>query len=452
MQTKLWTRSRRQYFPGDPPRACYIEKNSEVAGTPLWPADAAFHPDRIEQNIKKAGAVLGKTGGRVFAGHISLTPRREVGTNGLDFVTQPRPLESTFVSGCLIPHEDIRESQIGFYPNEGTIPPFSETVKNLKGSWLCTNLGYFLTQRLMDAHPSLPRQQGYLGGFFIRRGREFVGYPPHFGTCGVGVTKRGRPLLIDNISLKGGSAYFDRARIDWKAGDINRRLIFTPALRTDRLIGGGKVNIVVFNEGTGTHPVPQIAYIKEGAIRPPAAGILFSLEKSAFKKLNIKPNAKVRFAFEPWFDKKLWEGLSACYEGLIQFLPNGQPDFGPWLHPNAILTQETFIPNHYRREPRAVLLQTPRYFGAFVFSGRYEHSIGVSFAELVPLLKKIIRKLTPEETGQKIIGLDSGSAAKLCLIINGEIFPLNWIAPGTRNRMGDPNGNTYSSLLLNIGN
>lgn len=456
MQTNLWTRSRRRYFPGDPPQDCYIEKNEELAGTPLWPLDPSFHPDPIAQNIQRTAALLKKIGGHCFAGHVPLKPERKV--NGLQIATRPTPLASAFVSGWLIPQEKISASQIGFYPKAGAIPPLAKTIEELKGTWLFINLGFFLTQKLIDAHNTRhpadeqlsPKAQGYLGGFFIRQGKELVGYPPHFGTCGVGVTKQGRPVLIDAVTLRGGSVWLDNTRLDWQAEDINKRLIFTPALTGKTPLGEGKINIVIFNEGTGTHPIPKIAYFKEGAIRQPAAGIVFSLEQSLFKKLNIQPTAHVRFEFEPWFDQKLWASFTTFYEGLIKFSPDGQPVFDPWLHPNAILTQETFIPNHYRREPRAVLVQTPRYFGAFVFSGRYEHSIGVSFAELVPLLKKIIGKLAPEESLQKIIGLDSGSAAKLCLIEAGKAFPLSWVAPGTRNRMGDPNGNTYSSLLLKL--
>lgn len=459
MEALNWQKVERQYFLGDPPRTCFIEKNPKVSGTPLWPNDPNLSVKKIESHLKKTKEILNQLGGDCFFGHIALNPERKVDATRLKTAAKPKRLETAFVSAFLLPSSSIQQTQVGFYPHKGEIPHLSETVKDLKGIWLLTNLGYFLTEKLIDAHNSRhPKGEqlsnndnGYLGGFFVRHGNEFIGYPPHFGTCGVGITKEGKPTLVDEVELKGGTVWFDDTKLDWKKEDIGH-FLFTPAFSTDTGIGENKVNIVIFNEGTGAYPVPKIAYIKEGAIRQPAAGIVFSLQKPLFKKLKIGTHSKIRFEFEPWFDKKLWDNFDCFYEGLLKLSPKGEPDFVPWLHPNACLTQETYIPNSYRREPRAVLIQTQNYFGAVAFSGRYEYSLGISFQEMGPIIERIVSQCSPKEKIQKMVSLDGGSSAKLCLIVDGNIKPLNWIAPGARNRMGDPNGNTYSALLLKIVN
>ncbi|MBI5299117.1 MAG: hypothetical protein HY877_02315 [Deltaproteobacteria bacterium] len=113
-----------------------------------------------------------------------------------------------------------------------------------------------------------------------------------------------------------------------------------------------------------------------------------------------------------------------------------------------MLTPST--PGPYRREPRTVLVKTANFFGAFAFSGRYEYSVGISFSEMAAALKAIIKKINVGENLEQVISLDGGSGAKICLVKNGKPEALNWVAPGFRNRMGDPNGNTYSCLMLKI--
>jgi len=497
MKTLHWQKVEKGYFHGDPPRPCYIEKNPAISGTPLWPKDRLCHPENIHLHVKAAQLALAKKGGHLFTGHVVLNQDREVDCENLRIQTTPKRLKTTFVSGFLMPTTSILGSQLGFHFLHGEPPLLKDVVRDLKGTYLLTNLGYFLTPGLIHTeeegglsyahnvrHPSdehlSPSDNGYLGGFFIRTADGFVGYPPHFGTAGVGITKDGKPILIDNISLKGGTVYFGNKKLNWEQGDVNPTdlstkpiAIFTPSFSNSSTrkaiknntwkdyrcsIGEGRINIVVCNIGQGLYPAPKIAYIQKGRILQPGASIVFSLKKGFFKKifpdgfetLLNNPTA-VRFQFEPWFDRKVWNNVSCFYEGLLSLPLQGDVDFGWYNHPHACLTQETFIPNHYRREPRAVLVKTPHCFGAFVFSGRYEYSLGISFKELVPILNKAIQKIAPQEMVEKIINLDGGSGVKLCLIENGEVKPLNWVAPGTRNRIGDPNGNTYSCMLLKIG-
>lgn len=458
MEALHWQKVSKQYFLGDSPKPCFIEKNPRISGTPLWPKDEQLDCKKIENNLSETRLLLEKTGGTVFWGHILLSPDRNIAPVELSLETKPRRLATTFLSGFLVPSTAIQKTQIGFYPYQGEVPSLNETVKNWQGSWLLTNLGYFLTQKLMDTHNERhpldehlsPNSKGYLGGFFIRQSEKFIAYPPHFGTCGVGITKAGKPVLVDEVLLQGGSVYFDEAKLDWKKEDVNKNILFTPALSTDQPMGENKVNVVIFNEGTGKYPVPKIAYIKKGAILQPAAGIVFSLDPAVFQKLNIRVNSRVRFEFEPWFDQTIWENLDCFYEGLLKLTPNQAVDFTDWLHPNACLTQETYIPNLYRREPRAALVQTQNYFGAIAFSGRYEYSLGISFREMGPIVNQLISRWNPQEKIQKLVSLDGGSSVKLCLVHNGEMKPLNWIAPGTRNRIGDPDGNTSSALLIQL--
>lgn len=487
METTHWKKISKRYFHGDPARTCFIEKNSAISGTPLWPKDPLFQPEAVETALKEVRKILKKSKGLVFQGHIPLQPDRETDPENISVLLKPRPLKTTFVSGFLFPKSSIQESRIGFYPHQGSTPLLAEITQDMQGVWLATNLGYFLTKRLIvtekegglsyshnSRHPAeehlQPGDNAYLGGFFLRNADSFEGYPPHFETAGCGVLRSGKPVVIDKVTLRGGVCHLDDLALKWNTEAVNPSdstgkpvVLYTPSFRTPAtakaiqkdqwreyrsILGNERINIVIINAGTGIHPRPKIAYVRDGSLLQPAGGIVLSLDRSWKNK--IPAGTSVRFEFEPWFDEKTWGNLACFYEGLMPLPAEGEPDFEAWLHPHACLTQETYVPNHCRREPRAVLVQTPRYFGAFCFSGRYEYSIGVSLKEMGPLVRHFVRKMKPGEEIEKIVSLDGGSGAKLCLVQSGNVKPLSWVAPGTRNRLGDPNGNTYSCLMLNI--
>ena len=476
----FWKKTKKQYFQKDPPKFCYIENDKKISGTPLWPKDPLFHPENLEIYLQIAKEEVQRVGGKFFSGHIPLSPTRTIKFPKDWLKNQPERLTTTFTSGFLLPATAVLESRAGFYIKEGEVPSLQETVKNMKGTWLLSNLGYFLTPKLIkeekegglatshnSRHPvdeHLPVTNNcYLGGFFIRNNNEWVVYQWNVWMGGVGITKEGKPVLVNDCTLRGGAVWIDDKKYAWNAGDVNPEtpnnkavIIYTPSLRTKgndwqnyrRFIGENRFNIIITNEGLGNYPQPKIAYVKAGSCLQPADAIVISLQK--YPDNIIDKNGFVRFEFEPWFDKKIWDNLACFYEGVLPLSPEGLKDFGVWQHPHACMTQETFIPNRYRREPRTVLVKTNKSFGAFAFSGRYEYSIGISFEELPLVLNKIVNHLAPDETIQQIMGLDGGSGAKLCLIKNGEVGALNWVAPGFRNRIGDPNGNTYSCLLLKI--
>ena len=425
METKRpgWRQTEKKYFSGEPSKSCFIEENSSFSGSPLWPQDPHFDADQITANLKTADEALKNIGGFTFAKHLLLNPNRSLGPSQMEWTEKPQKLATTFVSGFLLPTRMIRETKIGFYPKEGHIPSFKKIAENLKGTWLASNLGYFVTQKLIGVlnqrHNTdeylKPQDNSYLGGFFVRKGSDFIAYPPHFGTCGVGITKKGEPILVNDVRLKGGNVWIGSKKFEWAKKDINPKnpsgklmAIYTPSNTVEK-IGMDRINVVVINEGQGSYPVPKIAYIKDGELLQPAGAVVFSFEKGT---LTPHPDPlpqgerEIRFEFEPWFDKKLWNNLDYFYEGLMELSLDGEHDLSDWLHPNAILTQETFVPNPLRREPRNILIETENYFGAFAFSGRYEYSIGISFKEIVPVLKNIIRQIAPHEKVQKVFNLD----------------------------------------------
>ena len=465
-----WRQTEKQYFLEDPSKLCFIEENPDISGSPLWPSDSSFDADRITNHLNTTREALQKMGGFVFARHLVLNGERDLDSENLLWQETPSKLSTTFVSGFLFPRAAIRKAQIGFYPKEGKIPPFQESVQNLKGTWLASNLGYFVTPKLIrQLNARRPKEEhlqesdnSYLGGYFVRKKEGMIAYPPHFGTCGVGITKKGEPVLVKDVRLSGGTIEIGNQKFKWAKEDVNPQntagrtlAVYTPAHMAEK-IGEERINVVIVNEGQGTYPAPKIAYIKEGSFVQPPGAVVFSFAQGCHPRENGDPgipaSAGMTLNFDPWFDEKLWNNLDCFYEGLMNLSLDGQHDFSDWLHPNAILTQETFIPNPLRREPRNVLIETENYFGAFAFSGRYEYSIGISFVEIIPAIKNVLKQLAPKQNLQKVFSLDGGSGAKLCLVKNGEVGALNWVAPGMRNRLGDPNGNTYSCLLLNVVN
>ncbi len=301
-----WKTVPKQYFLEDPVRDCFVEQDDAIAGNPIWPYDDEFSPDTIDRNITIAREMLNEMGGELFASHVRLNPNRTV--DQLYYEDKPIRLETTFVSGFLIPDEAIIDSKLNFYPIDGTIPRLDKTLNTFKGTWLISNLGFFLTRKLIidkseggleyshnSRHPAdekLPEDaMTFLGGFFVREGNRFIGYPPLFGTTGVGVTNDGKVEIIDDIEIKGGTVKLNDVEITWlkddvnPTGDSNSNLkIYTPAYKTpttedfsrDRkwldyrpMIGEGRINVVVVNVGTGIQPEPNVAYIKDGSIQQP---------------------------------------------------------------------------------------------------------------------------------------------------------------------------------------
>lgn len=487
-----WQKIRKQYFKKIPAKLCYIENDTTVRGSPLWPKDSTFDSAKIARHLVKTKAILEKLGGQIFSGHIKLNSDRSLSRNSAFLLDRPERLATTFVSGFLIPTKKILDSSVGFFPSGGKIPALKKVVAAQKGTWLFTNLGYFLTKRLIVAeknggldysHNSRfpadqyldPKDNSYLGGYLLRQRGQEIAFPPPYSTGGVGITSEGRPVLIENVKLAGGTLSLAGKKIRWTAKDVNPAVVglrplalYTPGFATPdtekaiksgdwknykTIIGDGRVNVVVVNRGTGEYPVAKVAYVVDGALGQPASGLVLSFAKEFFARQFKKSpqGAKIAFDCDPWFAPKLWQQLTTFYEGLMPLNPEGPQEFGPWLHPHSALTQETYIPNFKRREPRIALVQTKSGFGAVAFSGRYEFSLGISFAEMAGVITSLFQKMAPQEKIEKIMSLDGGSGAKLCLIENGKAYALNWVAPGPRNPLGDPQGNTYSGLSMRVG-
>lgn len=482
MNTTHWQKVEKKYFKDDPVRPCYVESDTDRSGSPLWPRDERFHPEKISHNLELAHKELATVGGEVFYGHLKLSDDRKTFLN-FELEQNPTPLESVFVSAILIPTDKITSSEIGFHLKEGSIPKLSETIKHSDQMSVVTNLGHCITRNLIIKHSeggrdyshnqrhdfeeSLPESMNsYLGGFFVRGQNELIAGPVLFGTAGVGVRQNGQPVLIDDIKLKGGKVQIGEASFSWTAQDVNPEIasqpvvLYTPSFNAknsdtqnwknyEKRIGENRINIVIMNQGDGSKPVPIVAYVKEGSLKQPAGAVVLSLDNSLRNQLP-KQFTDVKFEFEPWFEKNLWDDLVCFYEGLIGFHKDGSPNFDQWKHPHAILTQETYIPNPIRREPRLCFAQMKNHFGIFVFSGRYQDSIGLSYQEVFPVIQGLLKQRKINETIESIICLDSGSSVKACLVKNNDVLPLNWVAPGSRNQMGDEQGNTHSTMTFQI--
>lgn len=489
-----WKCVPKKYFPDDPEKQCFVEEDASCAGSPLWPVDANFDPEIVTKQIQSVHQKITPHGGSAFGAHVSLKPDRSVPEGRLELQSEAQQLSTTFISGFHVPREMIQECRMGYTPSQGTIPGLSETAKTLDGTWLLTNLGYFLTRRLIVSpeegglqfsnNARLPHNQHlqpddlmYLGGFVDRKtGAEPAGFPPLFQTAGVAIDDQSQPHLISKTELRGGSVYFDGVAVQWSAADVDLTLadqrdviVYTPRFSTSSTkqaivsgrwkeyklsIGAERINVLIINRGTGKRPEPCVAYVVDGEIVQPSAGIVLSMRRDFFlEKFKINANWKkmqVKFDFEPWFEPALWQKLQTCYQGIMDLDRLSRYGLEDWEHPNSSLTQETLIANLYRREPRSALFETKNGFGAIVFSGRYEMSLGISLIEMKAYIEKFLAIFLPNLPIERVVSLDGGSGAKICLIDQGKVQALNWAAPGSRNQMGDPNGNTYSYMAMRL--
>ncbi len=482
MQTKHelkqgWKHVEQAYFQSDPTRACFVETDTSVAGTPLWPQGDDFNPMSVLANLEAARDFLQPTGGHVFWGNVALNHDRSV-PQSIKLLQQPERLTTTFVSGFLIPKTAIQDGREGFYLRGSQIPLLSDVVGEMKGNWLMSNLGYFMTPKLINppehggatyshnvrhakAEHLEPTDNCHLGGFLVREADRTIQYPPIFQGGAVAILKDGTPHLMSKTALQGGRVRISGHELSWTADDVNPAeigdrdvAIFNPTgtgpssdwLTHRYMVGEGRFNIVVTNRGTGNCPVPVVGYAVQGECLQPAGCILISVRKP----FAAKRGDDVQFDLDPWCDPEVFNQARYIYEGLLPIGTTSHVEFGPWKHPHGMLTQETFMFNAKQREPRAMLVQTERYFGAIAFSGRYELSLGISFSEMGPIADVLVKQMLPSERLGTMLNLDGGSASKLCWIQEGRAKPLTWVAPGPRNRMGDSNGNTYSCFFIKV--
>lgn len=477
-----WKHVMCSYFSGEPARSCFVEEDPAIASKPLWPFEPRFDPACIEKNLQETRKILSPLGGQVFWGHIPLNANRGVDST-ISLQPQPERLASVFVSGYVMPHAQIQDSAAGYYVHNGIVPDLSDITRGFSGSWLMSNLGYFLTQKLIlppdeggfpyshnVRHPPSEQLQAtdncYLGGFRVRDAGGDYQFPPLQQSGALAITHHGKPVLLGDTQLRGGKVHLAGRTLRWTAADVNPTdpddrdvVVYTPTFAPHHAqvrggakawqayrygIGAGRFNVVISNRGTGTSPRPIVSYTVQGECLHPADAIVISCRAP----VKVQRGDEVQFDLEPWCEAVVFNEATCIYEGLMPIDTSGKLVFGPWQHPNSCLTQETQIPVPQRREPRSALICTDRYFGAIVFSGRYELSIGVSLMEMGPIIGAVVRRVLPAEPVRQILCLDGGSCAKICLIQDGRIKPLSWVAPGFRNRMGDPNGNTYSCFFI----
>ncbi len=488
-----WDLTPKQYCADLPARDCFVENDATVAGSPLWPEDPSFDSSRIEKNLHKIRTALAKRGGMALWGHVPLDSQRRV-PQGRAFLLSPTPqrLASTFVSGVLLPKAAMTTTHMGFLPTQGTMPPLSHVTKKLPGTWLLSNLGYFVTPRLIEGpetggfpfahnarHPAAEHLRrddiAYLGGFVVRDSGSSAQFPPLFATGAAGVRRSGALTLIDDVAVRGGTITIGDAALAWSAQDVNPSvaddrpvILYTPSFTTDAtraatqsgawesyrsFVGEDRINLILANIGTGEHPQPRIAYAVDGACLQPATAHVISIARAHFKARWPSPALNwrlmpVMMECEPWCDTATWNDCTTMYEGLM---PLHQPDFlRAWQHPHAIMAQETFLPNPLRREPRIALVETEQHVGVICCSGRYEWSIGISLQEQWPLLQSCVAAYLPGEPLLRALGLDGGSGAKLCLVQDGVPHALNWVAPGRRNKFGALADNTYSYCAMQL--
>jgi hypothetical protein len=342
----------------------------------------------------------------------------------------------------------------------------------------------------------------FLGGFVCFKDRKRLEFPPLFGRGGIGYANN-RVIITTSWEIEKCFVFLGNAEVEFSKDAINTKdsgleaKLYTPQYTTpesldeeakllnnpsydgwkrfSQTIGRDMVNLVIYNRGNGNVPVPEIAYARFGEIVMPSCGVVVSLNKEKFKQVfpeielangdyidkSLLDNIKINFSINPpkGISDDDWKNLEFFYSGAHPLIAEGQDYTKDYkslmqnmyknmqLHPHSLQTQETFIPNSFRREPRCVLVETKDdKIGTFVFSGRYEDSIGVNYFELAAILRDVHK-----DNLKNVFMLDSGSAVKLGYVgEDGETVPLMMPAIGDRNYIGNIKGNVYSLLFYSL--
>lgn len=315
----------------------------------------------------------------------------------------------------------------------------------------------------------------------------------------VGITHSGQLEIIPSLPISSYEVHFDK---DTKPAvkiidppDFpnlpNSPILLTPNLSTPEIeklkakieqsywmddswqkfapyVGESRSNLFITNKGNGHHPEDYITAVWEGRCSLPAFGAVLSLSKEHFNKLF----GSTKSFKETFLNKKVFiiphssnlepRTYNQIYGSFAPLVLNGEylfdvdrdsimhrlRQYGNFTSPLEMLGQETKTLAPFIREPKNVLFETENFFGNILFSGRYELSIGASLIDLTHITSLLVKSLALNKELKHALVLDSGSAARVVFARNGKLHPLNIVAPGARNAIGDPSGNFYSGLRI----
>jgi hypothetical protein len=432
-----------------------------------------------------------------------------------DYVSasSPKSLATTSITTILIPQQEIKKSEMGFYFRGEHLPSLRERLNGSGFRGIVGNLGYFMTAGLIDGeHPwthnvrypdfKLPPIPSYLGFHYFGGNGAFQGVHP----AAVGIRHSGEIDILPDLEIDGYAVRIGEQTINIQA--INEHdavdedvILFTPALKTPEIKvqialcenSAGvddswhtytqfvpmddRINVFVANNGDGKVPLEKVIAVWDGKAPLPSYGAVLSFKRSYFLSLfenvalfkqnhmnecvQIIPNGNTNFDDYARIMGGLVPAVANgkhlyCAETLMEIMQN-LSHYGNTTSPVALAGKETTNFDPYVREPAGVFVQTEKYVGWILFDGRHELSIGANVVDAAMLLKKIEEEyLLNGETIQQAVSIDGGSAMKVYAAASDEttvkLDLLNRVAAGSRNGAGDdPEGlNFYSSLSLSL--
>jgi len=475
-------------------------------GTPLHPA--CVFEDKLRETHRKLHETYPTVG--VSRHHVVMPywyPEDPNLPNNYSFVQAPERLATTSVTVVMVPRNQIKHAEMGFYYDGKTLPTLRERMMEASFRGLAGNLGYYMTEGLIQGKFSwshnvrypefpLPTMLSYIGFHLFRDEATGEAYGSFQGAhpSAVGIRNNGQAEIIPKLEIDEyrvtlwGEEFYVRSINNPNAMD--KVMLFTPGLWTPEVSEHAetwetyapeipipdRVNVFVANEGNGQVPVEKVVKVWEGRAPLPSFGAVLSFARSYFERLfaSIKTFSFLdqRIKIEPLGNTD-FDDYVQIMGGFVPVVVDGQHVYGVETvdqvreclrdHGNATSPigrsgRETNNFDPRIREPAGVLVQTEDRIGWVLFDGRHELSIGASVVDVAKVLKMLEHDGVLGSKVQQGVFVDGGSAMKVYAVesdgTDSSLDLLNRVAAGSRNGPGvDPDGlNLYTLLKLSLSN
>lgn len=419
-------------------------------------------------------------------------------------IERPSNLKSTSATLALVPKKrDNPELEYGY--NRSELCSLKERLKDKNFNGLIGNLGYYMTENLVEGvldwtHNKryskefhLKTIKSYLG-FYLRKNRNggitssFAGGHP----AAVAIDSNGKIQVIPEIKI--GKYLVKINNVEFSVDNINLEkisnedvILFNPGFRTGEVnknienwkkyaptvphVSHKRVNLFISNEGNGKYPEERVVEIwTQGRAPIPSFGAVLSLKKEHYETLFGDDNLINKNVEIIPYGNLDFESYSQIFGGLIPAVIEGNhlydvntsseliynlDKFGNAVSPITQAGRETNNFSYYIREPAGVFIETENKVGWVMFDGRHELSIGASISDIGKILKKLECENYFHEKIKNAVFIDGGSAMKAYAVLKTDSHKsnlrlLNRAAAGARNGPGDdPDGlNFYSTLKI----
>ena len=423
-----------------------------------------------------------------------------------EFIHSPLNLRSSSLSIILMQNSsgaDSRKPILEYGYDKDSLEPFIERLSGSDFQGIAGNLGYYMTENLIEGildwthnkrYPEkfhLNTTKSYLG-FYMRRNEDdtavssFTGaHPAAIAVCTDGKIEVLPKIEVSSYRVEIAGVCFDINKVNPEKVNAEKVVLFTPGFRsseTEKNINNWKqyapmipvqdsaerVNIFISNEGNGSYPVERVLKIWKGAAPIPSFGAVISFAEeycellfdgkniigSEVKIMPLSGNIDFNDYTQVFggFVPIVISGKHIYDVGSVEKLKSNMDKYGNALSPIAQAGRETANFDPHIREPAGVFVELEGKFGWVMFDGRHELSIGVSVSDTVSILKKLENEGVLGGKIRNAVFVDGGSAMKAYAVINKgnrhELNLLNRAAAGARNGPGyDPEGLNFYSVL-----